>query len=504
MKNPVSWTTRRQLCVIVAILVSCTAGAATPPPVPFGAVPSPRQLIWQERETYAFVHFTINTYTGREWGYGDESPALFAPSDFDADLLVQTLQAAGLNGLILTAKHHDGFCLWPSQYTEHDIARSPFRDGQGDLVREVADACRRAGLPFGIYLSPWDRHHAEYGRPAYVEYYRNQLQELLTGYGPLFEIWFDGANGGDGYYGGARETRKIDRLTYYDWPTTWALVRALQPAAAIFSDAGPDARWVGNEKGYAGDPHWATIDAREFHPGKAEPAKLQSGDRFGPQWLPAEVDVSIRPGWFFHPEEDTAVKTPAELFSIYLHSVGRGANLLLNVPPDRRGRIAAPDSTALSGWKKLLDRTFAQDLAAGAKVTATGYRGGDDRYAPARLVDGQRSTYWATDDEVRAAEVVLEFAEPRTFDLVRVREFLPLGHRVDRLAVDREDNGHWVEIAAAESIGAQRLLPTEVTTTQRIRLRVSGAACPALSEVGLFLRPPEVAGQLALPGGPQP
>ena len=285
-------------------------------------------------ELYGFLHFSVNTFTDREWGLGDESPTVFDPTDFDADQIVTVAKTAGMKGLILTAKHHDGFCLWPSKLTRHSVASSPWRGGQGDVVRELSDACRRHGLGFGVYLSPWDRHHAEYGRPAYLDYFRGQLRELLTGYGPLFEVWFDGANGGDGYYGGARETRRIDRRSYYDWETTWRLVRELQPGAALFSDAGPDVRWVGNEKGIAFDPAWATLNRDDFAPGEADEARLNRGDRPGTHWLPAECDVSIRPGWFYHPAEDEKVKSPDELLDLYYQSVGRGASFLLNVPPD--------------------------------------------------------------------------------------------------------------------------------------------------------------------------
>jgi alpha-L-fucosidase len=391
---------------------------------------------------------------------------------------------------VLTAKHHDGFCLWPSRYTEHNISRSPYKEGRGDLVREISDACRRHGLKFGVYLSPWDRNRADYGQPSYIEYYRHQLRELLTNYGPIFEIWFDGANGGDGYYGGAREMRRIDRTTYYDWPTTWQLVRELQPEAVIFSDAGPDARWVGNEAGYAGDPCWATINAAGFAPGQADEKKLEHGDRGGTHWMPAEVDVSIRPGWFYHASEDAKVKTPEKLFEIYLSSVGRGANLILNLAPDRRGVIPEPDVASLRAWRAALDATFARDLARGAKMTASQLRGDHAQFAASNVNDGRLETYWATDDAATEAELILDLGEPQTFNLVRLREPLPLGLRVDRVAVDWDNAGRWEELATVTGIGAQRLIPTNEITTARVRIRITGAtASPALSEVGLFRRP---------------
>ena len=308
-----SQTPVRSALALSAILVASSPAAFAPaaePPAPYGPVPSARQLRWHELEFYGFLHFTVNTFTDKEWGYGDESPAVFNPTDFDADQIVGAAKAAGMKGLILTAKHHDGFCLWPSKLTEHSVKNSPWRDGKGDVVREIADACRRHGLTFGVYLSPWDRNHADYGRPDYLDYYRNQLRELMTGYGPLFEVWFDGANGGDGYYGGAREKRTIDRRTYYDWENTRQIVRDLQPDAVMFSDAGPDVRWVGNENGIAGDPCWATLNRDDFAPGEADEARLNPGDRPGTHWLPAECDVSIRPGWFYHASEDAKVKTP--------------------------------------------------------------------------------------------------------------------------------------------------------------------------------------------------
>src|SRR4051794_28699761 len=316
-------------------------------PKPFGPVPAPRQLKWHELEFYGFIHFTINTFTDKEWGYGDEDPALFHPTGFDAEQIVRVAKAAGMKGLILTAKHHDGFCLWPSKYTGHSVKQSRWKNGRGDVVKEISDACRKYGLKFGIYLSPWDRNRADYGKPEYLIYFRNQLRELLTNYGPVFEVFLDGANGGDGFYGGAKETRRIDRETYYDWPTTWQMVRDLQPNACLFSDAGPDVRWAGNERGIAGETCWGTLNAKEFVPGRADENRLNHGDRPGAQWVPAECDVSIRPGWFYHAAEDAKVRTPQNLIDIYYASVGRGASMLLNLPPDRRGQINENDERAL-------------------------------------------------------------------------------------------------------------------------------------------------------------
>ena len=458
------------------------------PPAPYGPVPSARQLAWHEMEFYGFLHFTVNTFTDKEWGYGDESEKVFNPTDFDPDQIARTAAEAGMKGLILTAKHHDGFCLWPSKYTEHSVKNSPWEDGHGDVVKAISQACRRHGLKFGVYLSPWDRNRADYGTPDYITYYRNQLRELLSNYGPIFEVWFDGANGGDGYYGGAREKRTIDRKTYYDWPDTWKIVRELQPKACIFSDAGPDIRWVGNERGVAGETCWETLDKADFAPGDADSKRLNTGDRPGTDWLPAECDVSIRPGWFYHPSENGKVKTPEQLLDLYFKSVGRGASLLLNIPPDRRGQIHETDVKALMGFKRMLDSTFAYDIAREvSKMTASNVRGNDAHFAPQKVLDNRQTTYWTTDDGITNADLVLEFNKPVTVDVVRLREYLPLGQRIEAFALDEWKEGQWSEFASGTSIGNCRLLRTQSTTSNKIRLRiVRASACPDLTEFSVF------------------
>lgn len=480
---------------LATVLLACRPGAASAaevaPPAPFGPVPSTRQLEWHAMEFYGFLHFTVNTFTDREWGLGDEAESVFDPTAFDADQIASTAAMAGMKGLVLTAKHHDGFCLWPSKYTEHSVKNSPFRGGRGDVVREVADACRRHGLRFGVYLSPWDRNHKDYARPAYLTYYRNQLRELLGTYGPIFIVWFDGANGGDGYYDGARQTRRIDNTTYYDWPNTWSIVRDLMPRAVMFSDAGPDVRWVGNERGIAGDPCWATLDMTRpgRYPGGSSNG-LNVGERPGTAWLPAECDVSIRPGWFYHAKEDDRVKTPAQLLDIYYQSVGRGACLNLNLPPDRRGRIHENDVSALKEFRRALDATFTTDLARGARATASGSRGGAAAFAATNVRDGDRATYWSTDDGATTPELVLDLGQPRTFDVVSLREYLPLGQRVEAFALDRWVDGAWTEFAQGTSVGNLRLLRVGPVTTEKVRLRITKApVCPAISELGLFVSP---------------
>lgn len=464
--------------------------AAVEPPAPYGPVPSARQLQWHEMEVYGFLHFSVNTFTDLEWGNGDEAESVFNPTDFDANQIVSAAKAGGLKGLILTAKHHDGFCLWPSKFTEHSVKKSPWKDGKGDVVKEVSEACRRQGLQFGVYLSPWDRNHAEYGRPGYIPYFRNQLRELLTGYGPLFEIWFDGANGGTGYYGGKGGRRNIDRKTYYDWKNTWQMIRELQPGACIWSDAGPDVRWVGNESGHAGDPCWATVTADDWCPGNAPGKFLNSGMRDGKSWIPAEVDVSIRPAWFYHTKDDSRVRSSDNLTKIYFESVGRGASLLLNIPPDRRGRVHDNDVKALKEFGERIDTLFARNLLAGAKIDADAgaVRGGDARFAPANLLDGKRDTYWSTDDAVTTSGLIFRLEKPVSFNVVALREYLPLGERIEGFSIEAKVDGAWKLIGRGTAIGSRRLLRVPATQASEVRLRITASpVCPALAEFGLYL-----------------
>jgi alpha-L-fucosidase len=400
-----------------------------------------------------------------------------------------------VKGVILTAKHHDGFTLWPSKTTEHSIAKSSWRNGAGDVVRDISDAARRHGLAFGVYLSPWDRNSALYGKPEYIEMYRTQLRELLTNYGRIFEVWHDGANGGDGYYGGANEKRSIDRRTYYDWQTTWNLVRQLQPGAVIFSDIGPDIRWVGNEKGFAAETSWATYDPVGEDGGVAAPGYVkaemnEAGQRNAKQWLPAECDVSIRPGWFWHENENAKVKTPAELFDLYTKCVGRGANLLLNVPPDRRGQLGEADVRTLHDFGDVVKAAFRANLALNAQFSASNVRGDSPEYSPRKLIDGDRYTYWATDDGVTTPELTLDFKRDVTFSLLRLRENIKLGQRIEEFAFDSWQNGQWKEIAHSTSIGACRIIVlNQPVTTNKLRLRIiKSPVSIALSELGVYTR----------------
>ena len=474
--------------VILLLAIAVESVYAVEPPAPILPVPSENQLAWHEMETNAFIHFTINTFTGREWGYGDESPTLFNPTALNVDQWISTLKETGFKGVILTCKHHDGFCLWPSKYTEHSIKNSPYKNGKGNIVKEVSDACRKHNLKFGVYLSPWDRNHKDYGKPAYITYYRNQLKELFTDYGSVFEMWFDGANGGDGYYGGARETRKIDSRTYYDWPTTLNLIRSIQPQVLFFSDSGPDIRWVGNEQGCAGETNWNTLTPDTLYPGKPGIGNLlKTGSIDGTKWIPAEVDVSIRPGWFYHSEEDVLVKTPEQLFNIYLTSVGRGAVLLLNVPPDRRGLIHENDVKSLQGFKQLLDSVFANNLAEEASVKASGYRGKSKKYAPKNLTDGNKETYWATDDKEHSGWFEIDFGKPQTVSYVLLQEYIKLGQRVKSFSVDAWKDNKWQQISEGTTIGYKRIIQIDPVTTQKIRVNIlDSKACPVLSNVEVY------------------
>jgi len=477
----------------LATLPAALAAKTTPPPEPWGPVPSPRQLAWHELEFTGFLHFTVNTFTDKEWGYGDESPDLFNPEKFDADAIIGALADAGMRGVILTAKHHDGFCLWPTRTTDHSVAQSKWRGGKGDVVKEISQAAARRKLKFGVYLSPWDRNHPAYGTPEYLKVYRAQLTELLTQYGPIFEVWHDGANGGDGFYGGAREKRSIDRNTYYDWPKTWEMIRAMQPDACIFSDVGPDIRWVGNERGIAGDPCWAAFDPVGEDGGAASPGNVRtkessSGNRGGKKWIPAECDVSIRPGWFWHEAENARVKKPQQLVNLFYQSAGRGATLLLNVPPNRDGLLSAEDIASLKGFGDYLRGTFSQNLAAKAKADASHTRGNDKQYAASNLVDGRPDTFWATDDRTAGADVSFDLGRPVRFQVIRLREAIQFGQRIDAVEIERWQPDGWQPVAKVTSIGPRRLirLPAQVIA-QRLRLRVTQtSASPALTEFAIF------------------
>ncbi|MGN7514781.1 MAG: alpha-L-fucosidase [Allomuricauda sp.] len=479
---------RAFIIITFSTYVSCQKENKVKPPEPIGPIPSEEQLAWHKMEMNAFIHFTINTFTDKEWGYGDESPELFNPTSFNADQWMKVLKNTGFKGVVLTAKHHDGFALWPSAYTEHSIKNSPFESGKGDIVKSVSESAAAHGLKFGVYLSPWDRNRSDYGEDSYVNYYRNQLKELFTGYGPVFEMWFDGANGGDGYYGGARETRTIDRKNYYDWSTTLKMVDSMQPQVLFFSDAGPSLRWVGNERGIAGKTNWNTITPDTLYAGKSGIEKLlQHGTKGGSAWIPAEVDLSIRPGWFYHKAEDSLVRTPENLFERYLTSVGRGSTLLLNIPPDTRGLFHENDVEALVGFRKILDSVFQNNLATSAKVVASTFRGEDERFSPLNLTDGDENTYWATDDGITEASFQIEMDTAQKINYLVLQEHIALGQRVVAFKVYAWVDNDWEEVGSETTIGYKRILPLNGTHTSKIKVEITEAlGSPVISNVEMY------------------
>ena len=466
---------------------------AQAPPKPYGAVPAPRQIAWHETEVYGIMHFTPTTFENKEWGYGDADPKIFNPKDFNAEQIILAAKAGGLRGIVLVAKHHDGFALWPTKTTEYNISKSPFRDGKGDLVKEVSDAARKHGLKFGVYCSPWDRNNPKYGTPEYLQIYRDQLKELYTNYGQVFMSWHDGANGGDGYYGGAKEKRSIDNTTYYQWDSTWTnLTRKLQPGASIFSDIGWDVRWAGNEDGSVNETSWATLTPVPSKgqnvavPGQANAEENPGGTRNGKFWIPAECDVPLRKGWFYHPDQKP--KTPEKLFDLYMKSVGRGAALDLGLAPDTRGQLHADDVAALKSFGDHVSKTFATNLIARAGSKAVNVRGYNSVYSAKNILDGKTETYWATDEDFKTPEVVIDLSQPITFDIISLQEYIKLGQRIEEFAVDVWEGTDWKQVAKGTSVGAKKLVKLEIPVTgQKFRLRITKSPVSvAISEFGLY------------------
>ncbi|MEG1562380.1 MAG: GDSL-type esterase/lipase family protein [Bacteroides sp.] len=474
---------RNSLLSLVLLACSLLAGgplAASDPVKPLSPLPQSKQVDWQKMETYAFVHFGLNTFNDREWGYGDADPKTFNPTQLDCEQWVQTFVKAGMKGVIFTAKHHDGFCLWPTKYTDYSLKQSPWKNGQGDLVGDLAKACKKYGIKFAVYLSPWDRHQAFYGTPQYVEYFHNQLAELMTGYGDVFEVWFDGANGGDGWYGGAKDSRSIDRKKYYDYPRIYRLLDKVQPQAIVFSDGGPGCRWVGNENGFAGATNWSFLRQGEVYPGYPNYRELQFGHADGNQWVAAECDVSIRPGWFYHAKEDSQVKTVEHLTDLYYKSVGRNATLLLNFPVDRTGRINAIDSTRAVTWHQQLAAELGHDLFARLAPQASNSREGQT-YTPARTTDGNYDTYWATADGVTSASLTFRFQKPTALNRILIQEYIPLGQRVKAFNLEAYCQGKWQPIDAGEettTVGYKRILRFATVEAEQVRIHFTDARGP--------------------------
>ncbi|WP_422081517.1 alpha-L-fucosidase [Ulvibacterium sp.] len=484
--------------LLLVVWVGAISCSRVQPPTPVGPTPSERQLAWQNLEYYAFIHFNMNTFTDMEWGTGGESPTQFDPSELDAMQWAKVAKQAGMKGIIITAKHHDGFCLWPTKTTEHSVVNSPWKNGRGDLLKDLSEACKAYGLKFGVYLSPWDRNHADYGKPEYVKIFHEQLRELLTDYGPVFEVWFDGANGGSGFYGGANETRKIDNKTYYQWDKAMAIVRELQPDAVIFSDGGPDIRWVGNEEGWANETNWSIMRRDEIYPGWPRYKELRSGHEDGTHWLPAEADVSIRPGWYYHPREDHQVKGLPHLLDIYYKSVGRNASLLLNLPVDTRGLVHETDVRQLMALRNQLDKDFANDLAKDLKISATDERENGSEFSVEKTVDGNPETFWSTNDGVASASLTLTFDKPTEVNRILLQEYIPLGQRVQDFSLEAEIDGGWVEMDRQTTIGYKRILRFETVQATGIRVNFLEAKGPlAIANLELYrapnlLVPPEI------------
>ncbi len=436
---------RSLIAIVPALILGCK-------PRPYGPVPSEAQLRWQEMEYNMFVHFGPNTFTGLEWGQGNEAEDIFHPTALDCRQWAATAKAAGMKGIIITAKHHDGFCLWPNPESLHTVARSSWRGGQGDVLKDLSEACREYGLKFGVYISPWDRNDPAYGSPAYNEKYIRTLQSVHDGrYGPVFEQWFDGACG-EGPNGKRQE---------YDWPAFHEAVWALSPNAILFSDVGPGCRWMGNERGVAGETNWSRLDVAGFTPGAGAPPRdtLARGNVFGKQWIPGEIDVSIRPGWFWRESENAQVKSVEQLADIWLTSVGRNALLLLNVPPDTRGRIHEIDSTRLMDFRAWREKVLGVNLAADAGIRKRA-----------------RGSIWE-----------MTLPEARTVNYVQLQEEIALGQRISGFRVEAEDAGGWRTIAEGTTIGYKRILPVATVTARKVRVTITASlARPVLKDIALY------------------
>lgn len=463
---------KRLVVITMMLCAAMMATAQVETSVSYGPVPSENQLRWQDMEMYAFIHYSLNTYTAQEWGFGNEAPQLFNPSDLDCRQWVRVCKQAGMRGIIFTAKHHCGFCMWPSAYTEYSVKNAPWKNGKGDVVRELADACREEGLRFAVYLSPWDRNHSEYGRPAYVEYFRNQLRELLTNYGDIFEVWFDGANGGDGWYGGANETRRIDAKTYYQWEETFRMIRELQPKAVIWNDGGNrgDLRWVGTEAGYVGETNWSLMPSKgdtPFH-------MLHFGVENGDVWCPGETNTSIRPGWFYHDTENEHVKSLSKLMDTYYKSVGRNSTLLLNFPIAPNGRIHPNDSLRGIAFAKMIDQVFKNNLVEKATITRNS------------VGDGKTVT------------TILDFTQPTIFNRFLAEEDIALGQRVKKFTLEALVDGRWLPLKdelvehgdGLTTIGHRRIICFPTITATKLRFIITDAkAQPVIKKLGVYLAP---------------
>ncbi len=458
-----------QTTILLLFSTATTVSAQTVAKTTYGPVPNENQLRWQEMEMYAFIHYSLNTYTDQEWGYGNEDPNLFNPSHLDCRQWARVCKQAGMKGIIFTAKHHCGFCMWPSAYTEYSVKNSPWKNGKGDVVKELAEACCEEGLQFAVYLSPWDRNHKDYGKPEYVTYFRNQLRELLTNYGDIFEVWFDGANGGDGWYGGANETRRIDGKTYYGWAETFQMIRELQPHAVIWNDGGDrgDLRWVGTEAGNIGETNWSMM------PGKGDTPyhMLHYGVEDGDVWCPGETNTSIRPGWFYHETENEHVKSLSKLMDTYYKSVGRNSCLLLNFPIAPNGRIHPTDSLRGIAFKQMIDESFRDNLV-----------------LPSATPQRENGVVCYT----------LDIKEGESFNRFVAEEDIRYGQRVKKFSLEALVDGQWQSLKdelvedgdGLTTIGHRRIIcfPTVKATKLRFTITASRAE-PVIKKLGVYHAP---------------
>lgn len=447
-------------------------------PQPYGAVPSERQLIWHNMKYHAFIHFGPNTFTDIEWGHGNESPDVFDPAELDCRQWAKVIKEAGMEGAIITAKHHDGFCLWPSKYSTHTVRQSQWREGKGDVLQELSEACREFGIKFGVYVSPWDRNHPSYFTEEYNTVFKSMLEEVLTNYGEVYYVFFDGAFsvGPDG------------KRQEYDWVGFTDVVRRCQPNAVIFSDAGPDVRWIGNERGYAAETNWCTVKKGVFYPGiPGVNDQLQTGHEDGELWIPSEVNTSIRPGWFYHKQEDDRVKSLHRLIDNWYHSVGMNGNFLLNLPPDTRGLIHENDIKRLMELKAYLDEAFSLNLAENASAFATQTRG--KIFSAKNTIDGNPKTYWATDDDVLNVSIELDFGQPKDINALLIQEYVTLGQRVKSFSIEALHENKFEQIATGVTIGNRRIVKFNTITTQKLKINISAKACPLISNLEVYFVP---------------
>ena len=461
--------------IIASVMLAAVASAQ-----PCGPLPNGNQRRWQDMEMYAFIHYSLNTYTNQEWGFGNEDPQLFNPSTLDCRQWARVCKQAGMKGIIFTAMHHCGFCMWPSKYTDYSVKNSPWKNGKGDVVRELADACREEGLKFAVYLSPWDRNHPDYGRPEYVTYFRNQLRELLTQYGDIFEVWFDGANGGDGWYGGANETRKIDGKTYYGWAETFRMIRELQPDAVIWNDGGDrgDLRWVGTEAGNIGETNWSLMPST----GDTPYQMLHYGVEDGDVWCPGETNTSIRPGWFYHEAENEHVKSLSKLMDTYYKSVGRNSTLLLNFPIAPNGRIHPNDSLRGIAFKKMIDTVFKENLIENGEL----------------IMEKGAGAQAEGNHQFSIVNYQISWPKPTAFNRFLAEEDIALGQRVRKFTLEAFVDGQWLPLKdelvdngdGLTTIGHRRIICFPTITATKLRFTITDAKCePIIKKLGVYLAP---------------